>query len=203
MNINLMAANITASAAGSSAALLTDLKSGYLLGAHPRKQFLAQFSGIFLGTVVTVLVFTVLVPNADVLGGPQFPAPAAQTWRAVAQALGQGMSALHPIKIWSLAIGGAVGLILPILALLFPKKAKYIPSAAGLGFAWVMQFYYSILFFAGAVIGLWLERRHKKVADDYLFSVASGLIAGESLMGAALAVAENGPEIVRKLLAHG
>ncbi|MFH1144216.1 MAG: OPT family oligopeptide transporter, partial [Candidatus Eisenbacteria bacterium] len=37
MNVNLMAANITAGSATSSADLLTDLKSGYLLGAHPRK----------------------------------------------------------------------------------------------------------------------------------------------------------------------
>ena len=57
MNVNLMSANITAGAASSSADLLTDLKSGYLLGANPRKQFLAQFAGIFVGTVVTVLCF--------------------------------------------------------------------------------------------------------------------------------------------------
>ena len=49
MNVNLMSANITAGAAASSADLLTDLKSGYLLGANPRKQFLAQFAGIFAG----------------------------------------------------------------------------------------------------------------------------------------------------------
>ena len=47
---------------------LTDLKSGYLLGPNPRKQFLAQFSGIFVGTVVTVLCFRVLVPDASMLG---------------------------------------------------------------------------------------------------------------------------------------
>lgn len=34
-NVNLMSAAITASAASSSADLLTDLKSGYLLGANP------------------------------------------------------------------------------------------------------------------------------------------------------------------------
>ncbi len=34
-DLTLMSANITAAAAGSSADLLTDLKSGYLLGAHP------------------------------------------------------------------------------------------------------------------------------------------------------------------------
>ena len=58
VNVNLMAANITAGAATSSADLLTDLKSGYLLGANPRKQFIAQFSGIFIGTLVTVTAFT-------------------------------------------------------------------------------------------------------------------------------------------------
>ncbi len=65
MNINLMSANITAGAASSSADLLTDLKSGYLLGANPRKQFLAQFAGIFSGTLVTVLCFQLMVPDAS------------------------------------------------------------------------------------------------------------------------------------------
>src|SRR5215467_3715634 len=72
---NLMSANVTAAAASSSADLLTDLKSGYLLGAHPRKQFVAQFAGIFVGTLVTVLAFRLLVPDASVLGSDQFPAP--------------------------------------------------------------------------------------------------------------------------------
>src|SRR4051812_20123932 len=57
MNVNLMSANITAGAATSAADLLTDLKSGYLLGANPRKQFIAQFAGIFIGTLVTVFCF--------------------------------------------------------------------------------------------------------------------------------------------------
>src|SRR6187431_876777 len=94
VNVNLMSANITAGAATSSADLLTDLKSGYLLGAHPRKQFLAQFAGIFVGTLVSVLAFRLLVPSASVLGSDQFPAPAAQTWRAVAVALSRGVSDL-------------------------------------------------------------------------------------------------------------
>jgi uncharacterized oligopeptide transporter (OPT) family protein len=98
-NVNLMSANVTAAAASSSADLLTDLKSGYLLGAHPRKQFIAQFAGIFVGTLVTVLSFRLLVPDASVLGSDQFPAPAAQTWRAVALALSQGVRSLGPVKI--------------------------------------------------------------------------------------------------------
>jgi oligopeptide/dipeptide ABC transporter ATP-binding protein len=108
INVNLMSANITAGAATSAADLLTDLKSGYLLGANPRQQFLAQLSGIFVGTIVTVLTFAVLVPNAEVLGTDQFPAPAAQTWAAVAIALGQGLSSLdvlmHPSHPYTLAM---------------------------------------------------------------------------------------------------
>jgi len=98
MNVNLMSANIAAGAATSSADLLTDLKSGYLLGANPKKQFLAQFSGIFIGTLVTVLAFGVLVPDASVLGTDVFPAPAAQAWKGVAEAMALGLGAMHPIK---------------------------------------------------------------------------------------------------------
>ncbi len=202
MNVNLMAAGITAGAAGSSADLLTDLKSGYLLGAHPRKQFIAQFSGIFIGTVVTVLAFNVLVPNAQSLGSDQFPAPAAQTWRGVAEAMSHGLSTMHPVKVWSIAIGGLVGIILPLLALAFPKKQKYIPSAAGIGLAWTFHFFYSLLFTLGAIFGWIWESRNKEQAEEFLFPVASGIIAGGALMGVILIFVENGPDMVRQLLAH-
>src|SRR3981081_4928167 len=106
--------NLTAGAATSPADLLSDLKSGYLLGANPRQQFLAQFSGIFVGTVVSVLAFAVLVPDAQVLGTDQFPAPAAQTWAAVAKALGQGLSSLESVKLWLIFAGAVVGVVLTI-----------------------------------------------------------------------------------------
>ena len=61
---NLMTASVTAGAAGASADLLTDLKSGYLLGANPRKQFIAQFLGIFAGTLIVIPAFYLLVPTA-------------------------------------------------------------------------------------------------------------------------------------------
>ena len=82
---NLMAANITSGASSSSADLLVDLKVGYLLGANPRKQFIAQFSGIFLGTLVSVLAFRSMVPDANALQA--FNAPGARTWAATAEAL--------------------------------------------------------------------------------------------------------------------
>jgi putative OPT family oligopeptide transporter len=200
IDVNLMSANITAGAAGSSADLLTDLKSGYLLGAHPRKQFIAQFAGIFIGTLVTVFSFQLLVPNADALGGEKFPAPAAQTWSAVAKALSKGLEALEPVKIWSIVIGGAVGILFSILPKFFPKAQKFLPSAAAFGLAWVFQWYYSLLFFMGALIGWVVEKKWPATSKEFTFPVASGIIAGGSLMGVLLIFLENGPEMIRKLL---
>jgi putative OPT family oligopeptide transporter len=200
MNVNLMSANVTAATAGSSADLLTDLKSGYLLGANPRKQFLAQFAGIFVGTIVTVLSFRLLVPDAGVLGSDLFPAPAAQTWRAVAVALSGGLAALGPVKLWSIVIGGLVGVVLTVLPLLLPRHQHLVPSAAGVGLAWTFHWYYGVLFLTGALVGWWLERRHPKVAEEFTFPVASGWIAGESLMGVALVMWENAPALLARLL---
>ena len=200
MNINLMSANITSSAAISSADLLTDLKSGYLLGANPRKQFLAQFAGIFMGTVATVLAFQVLVPDASHLGTDQFPAPSAQTWRAVALALSKGLAVLEPIKVWSIAIGGTVGIVLTLLPLMFPKRQKWLPSAAGIGLSWTFHWYYGLLFFLGALAGWLVENRRPQWAKDYTFPVASGVIAGGSLMGVLLVFCENGPAIIKQFL---
>ena len=200
INVNLMSANITAGAATSAADLLTDLKSGYLLGANPRQQFLAQFSGIFVGTVVTVLTFAVLVPNAQVLGTDQFPAPAAQTWSAVAIALGQGLSSLDSIKLWLIFAGGVVGVSLTLAPVLFPKYQEHLPSASAFGLAWVFPWYYGLLFFLGALVALLFERRKPKLAEEFTLPVASGVVAGGSLMGVVLVFWANGGSILNKLL---
>jgi uncharacterized oligopeptide transporter (OPT) family protein len=201
-SVNLMSANVTAAAAGSSADLLTDLKSGYLLGAHPRKQFIAQFAGIFVGTLVTVLSFRLLVPDATALGTDQFPAPAAQTWRAVALALSHGIASLGAVNAWGIAIGALVGIGLTLLARAFPERQYLIPSPAGLGLAWTFHWYYGVLFCVGGVLAWWAEKRHPRWAEEFLFPIASGWIAGESLMGVGLVIWENGPELIRRLLAR-
>ena len=195
MNVNLMAASITSGAAGASSDLLTDLKSGYLLGANPRKQFLAQFAGIFIGTVMSVLAFRVMVHDPSVLGN-KFAAPAAQAWRAVALALSKGLESLEPIKIWSIAIGGALGIILPLLSKIFPKHEKYIPSAGAFGLAWTFQWYYSLLFFVGSLISWGYSKMSPKNSEEFTFPVASGIIAGGALMGVVVVFADRAKEVL-------
>jgi putative OPT family oligopeptide transporter len=189
MVTNLMTASITAGAASSSADLLVDLKSGYILGANARKQFLAQFFGVFAGVIVVVPAFYLLVPDAASLGSDKWPAPAAQVWAAVARLLSTGLSALHPTARLGMLTGGIIGIIVPLLPRMLPEKYhKFCPSATGLGLAMVIQFYNSLSMFIGAVIATLLQKKKPVFGEMYIIPVASGIIAGESLMGIAVAL---------------
>lgn len=187
MVTNLMTASVTAGAAGASADLLTDLKSGYLLGANPRKQFIAQFAGIFAGTLVVVPAFYLLVPDASVLGSDKWPAPSAQVWAAVAKLLSNGVESLHYSARMGIVVGGLAGIVLPLLELALPKWRRFIPSAMGLGLAFVIPFYNSLSMFIGAAITLYIEKKQVKL-EPYVVPVSAGIIAGESIMGIAVAL---------------
>jgi OPT family oligopeptide transporter len=187
--INLMTAGVTAGAAGAAADLLTDLKSGYVLGANPRKQFIAQFAGVFAGTAIIVPAFYILVPNASVLGSDAFPAPAAQVWYGVAKLMSNGLESLHPTAQMGLLFGGLAGIVIAVVDRLAPAKVKpFIPSPMGLGLAFVIPAFNSISMFIGALIALLFARYKPKAADTYTIPVASGIVAGESLMGVAIAL---------------
>jgi uncharacterized oligopeptide transporter (OPT) family protein len=186
-SINLMAAGVTASAGGAAADLLTDLKSGYILGANPRKQFIAQFVGIFFGLVAVVPAWFAMVPNKQALEA--FNPPATYMWKAVADLLTQGLHMLPVTALWAIVIGALVGVALPVAGKLFPKAHPYLPSAMGLGLSWVMVFENSLSFAIGAVLVAAWSRLSKKGSDLYYVPVASGLIAGESLIAALIAIA--------------
>lgn len=184
---NLMAASITADAAGASADLLTGLKCGYLLGANPRKQFLAQFIGVFAGTLVVVPVFYIIVPGPEVLGTQMFPAPAAQIWASVAKLLSEGLDALSISIRWSILVGAIVGVIIPLIDRFSPKLSRFTPSAMGIGLAFTVPFAMCLSMFFGALIVLIISWK-KKSWEEQIVPAASGLIAGESLAGVFLLI---------------
>jgi OPT family oligopeptide transporter len=188
---NLMTAGVTAGAAGSAADLLTDLKSGYLLGANPRKQAIAQALGIIAGTLVVVPVWYVLVPNAQAIGAESknFPAPSAEVWASVAKLLANGLDSLHPTIRAGMAIGAVLGILLTLVEQLAPAHVrKWVPSATGLGLACVINFSDSIAFLLGALIAWAYEKRDSAKAELYVVPVSSGIIAGESIMGIVIAL---------------
>jgi uncharacterized oligopeptide transporter (OPT) family protein len=185
--INLMSAGATSSAGMGSADLLTDLKSGYLLGANPRKQFLAQFIGVFVGTLAILPAWYLMVPTRERLEA--FNPPATNMWKAVADLLTQGIHMLPRTAVWLIVAGSLVGILLPVLEKLFPRLRPYLPSAMGLGLSWVVVFQNSLSFALGAsLVWLW-SRWSPRRSESYSVPIASGFIAGESLIAAAIAIA--------------
>jgi OPT family oligopeptide transporter len=188
VSVNLMTANITAGATSSAGDLLTDLKSGYLLGANPRQQFLAQFFGVLAGACIVVPVFFILIPDVAMLATEKWPAPAALVWRGVAELLAKGPGALKESARIGLVIGAGLGIILGVLEMRFPKHTKYIPSPTGLGLAFTINGFNVISIFIGSVLAMGFHKAKPKLAESYTIPVSSGIIAGESLMGVGIAL---------------
>jgi uncharacterized oligopeptide transporter (OPT) family protein len=193
---NLMTASITANAAASSADLLTDLKSGYLLGAHPRRQFVAQLMGVFSGTAATIIGFHLLVPDASVFTGsggmqPTFAAPSAQAWLAVAKIFQQGISHLPSMARHGIGWGLLAGALLAALEIALPKVRRFIPSPIGLGLGFILPFFNPFSMLLGAICAWVWSRRNHAHADRYVVPVSSGIIAGESIISVAIALVNN------------
>jgi len=167
---NLASAGIAANSASASADLLTDLKSGYLLGANPRKQFLAQFIGIFFGTLAIVPAWYLMIPNVEAL--EKFPLPATRTWEAVARVLSQGLEALPMSARWAAFAGALIGILLPVI-----------------GLGWVVFFSNALAFTIGAAIAWAWSLLDRRTQDTYNIPIASGLVAGESMVKAFIAMA--------------
>ncbi len=186
MTTNLMAASVTANTASSSADLLTDLKSGYLLGANARKQFIAQFLGVFFGTVAIVPAWYMMVPTKEALEA--FNPPSTNMWKAVAEALAGGIQFIPVTARWGILIGGLLGICLALIDHFFPKSKRFLPSSMGLGLSWVVPFANCFSFFIGALAATVWTKYARRTADVFIVPMASGAIAGESLACAIIAI---------------
>ena len=91
ISANLMTAGVTAGAACSCSDTVGNLKVGHMVGANPRRQFIAQLFGVLAGALLAVPAYFILVPDATTLGGEKFPAPSALVWMGVAKVLSQGL----------------------------------------------------------------------------------------------------------------
>ncbi|WP_110949637.1 OPT family oligopeptide transporter [Pseudomonas bohemica] len=183
--INLMSANTAGGAAGQSTDLMNDFKVGLAIGATPKKQVIAQCIGIFIGSVVGVLVYLALIPDPQhMLLTEQWPAPAVATWKAVAETLTHGLQSLSPQIRWSIFIGGLFGVLLGALdALLAQRMARWLPSSAALGLAFVLPASTSLMMGLGAVLTWAVSRRWPYMTERFAITTAAGLIAGESMTG--------------------
>lgn len=185
---NLMTAGLTAGAACSCSDTVGNLKVGYMVGANPRKQFIAQIFGVFAGALLAVPAYFILVPDATALGGDKFPAPSALVWMGVAKVLSQGIDTLPHSAVQAVIVAFIVGVLIVLVDRFFPKVRPYTPSPAALGIALTIPASTSFAMFFGAFVVWMLERKAPQWNTTYTIPIASGCIAGESIMGVVLAV---------------
>jgi len=88
-----------------------------------------------------------------------------------------------------MVIGSLLGIVFCLAEQLAPAAwRKWIPSATGVGLAFVINFSDSMAFLLGALIAWAYAKHSEKKAELYVVPVSSGIIAGESLMGIAVAL---------------
>ena len=187
---NLMAAGITSAGASQAGDMMQDLKTGRMLGAAPRKQFIAQCLGILSGIPIATGVYT-LYSNVYDIGFDEVnaPAPAAHAWKAMSELLAKGFEALPQGAGMAVAIAGILGLILPVVRKILPEAQRgLVPSGLAMGIAFIVPAYYSVAIFLGCVVfGIW-KRQSPEQHAGLAFAVASGVVAGDALMNIPKAV---------------
>ncbi len=185
---NLMTAGVTAGAACSCSDTVGNLKVGHMVGANPRRQFISQLFGVIAGAVLAVPAYLfVLVPDPNILGGDKYPAPAALVWLGVAKVLSQGIHMLPYTAKLAVIVALAAGALIVVVDRYFPKLKPYTPSPAALGMSMTMPGYTAFAIFLGAAIVWILEKLAPKLNEMYTIPIASGWIAGESVMAVVIA----------------
>lgn len=188
-SINLMSAGITGAGASQAGDMMQDLKTGYMLGASPRKQFISQLWGIAAGVCFAVPVYLLFDSAYDIGGeGSRLGAPAAVAWKAVAEVMSKGFGALPPHAVEAIIGGLIFGGSIPVLKKLFPKIAPFLPSGLAFGIAFIVPAFYSITMFLGSMALIAWNKKNKAGCERMVFAVACGLVAGEGLGGIVNAV---------------
>ncbi|KAF8921979.1 OPT oligopeptide transporter protein-domain-containing protein [Mucidula mucida] len=189
---NLSAGVVSGGSAAQASDMTGDLKTGYLLGAKPKNQFIAQLVGsvvaVFLNTGLFIL-FTKATPCILYLpddGVCTYGAPSVAAWAAVAVAVSAPKLPV-PASSGYTAIGLSIFAMLCVAVkhLWIPKKYWiYMPNwnSVGLGFV-VPQVYYPIAMTVGAIFNYIWKKRNPASFDMYMFAVGAGLLAGEGLGG--------------------
>jgi putative OPT family oligopeptide transporter len=154
--------------------LMMDLKTGYLVGATPKKQQLAQFAGAWLGPIV-VMALILLLHNAYDFGSEkgqeELPAPQANALAAMVKGILGG-----DIPLTKYIAGAGLG------ALLSASGVGGLGILVGLGF--YMPFFIVLTYTIGAIIRVVSDwRLGKRFADDVGIPIAAGFIVGEALVG--------------------
>lgn len=190
-------AAVVCCSSGVAGDIIQDLKAGQILGGTPRAMEIGCMVGVIAAAFVMAIVLQ-LLHNAYGIGGEKLPAPQAGLMAMLSQGIITGQMA------WPLVIMGAlfsIGLIL-IGA----------PSPMLIAVGMYLPFHTTFAIFIGGIIK-WItdqirEKRNlnKERVDNTGILLASGLIAGQALMGIIIAgtvVAGKGEAILPQIIPDG
>lgn len=155
-----------------------DLKTGYIVGATPRKQQMGELVGVLI-SAITIGAVLYLLDTAWGFGSKDIPAPQATLMKLVVEGVMDGNLP------WPLIFAGAsTGLAVEVLGI------PILPFAVGL----YLPIHLSAGIMVGGLVRLFTENRkksseaEKKAQVDRGILYTSGLIAGEGLVGVLLAI---------------
>ena len=114
-----------------------------------------------------------------------------QQWLAVARVFKLGIGNLHPMARQGIFYGLIAGAILVLLERALPKYKKYLPSPTGIGLGLILPFYQPLAMLLGAAAAAIAGRKKGSRPAELVVPVASGLIAGESIVGVVVAALNN------------
>lgn len=162
--------------------LLQDFKVGYILGGTPRTIQIVELIAVVCASLVMYFPLMVLHFGMGGFGSPQLPAPQAGLMASLAQGIVGGDMP------WALVV---VGIFMGIAMILFKVRS---PMLVAVGMYLPLSTTFAI-FVGGMIRGLTDMMRERKGYNEAQKArvenvgvlVASGLIAGEALMGLATA----------------
>ena len=150
--------------------MMLDLKSGYLVGAVPKKQQLAQYIGAWLGPTIVIFVMFIL-HRTYVIGSESLPAPQAKALATVVEGI-----MTDDIPAYRYTAGAGLGALLAFSGL------GGIGVLIGLGF--YMPFGIALTYTIGNLMRIGSDQfAGKKFSHDVGIPIAAGLIVGEALVG--------------------
>ncbi|MFH1107041.1 MAG: OPT/YSL family transporter [Candidatus Micrarchaeota archaeon] len=165
-------AAVVAIAAGTAGDVMQDLKAGHILGTRPEHQVVAQAVGLVSAALVLGGALFALQASYGI-GSPEFPAPQAQALKEILSA--GGLTGI-------LLFGAVAGIILTLSA----DYAGWGIASIAFGIGLYVPMELSFPLFAGGIIRFLADRAK---STDFWRLAAAGVIAGEGLVGVALALA--------------
>jgi len=157
--------------------LMLDLKTGYLVGASPRKQQIGQFLGSWLGPIL-VMALIVVLHEASGLGSEKLPAPQGQALASVIKGILGGN-----VPIEKYAAGAGLG------AILSASGIGGLGILVGLGF--YLPFNIVLTYSLGTFSRIIVDRQKgARFSEEVGIPIAAGLIVGEALVGVGFAMSQ-------------